>query len=279
MNDINWKGGLFVDCTELNAMLDGLMDDTLSESQRQALEAHGRECPECAEAILRTKQLKALFDEMEPEADVPLQAQARWREAVRGEAQRKGGRRLYRWLSAAAAVLVVGIGVTVTTRGMIGSKSGAPMTAQTNAAEYVAEGEAPLTARMAYVADEEYDMAESAVIEADGGAAEAAAPKSASMSAAGNGLRAPACELNLTVSDVEDACGLIRDLAAEYEAEVETQSMENGSSMLYVRIDAQVAPEFMKALIPIDTGNSKPQVPELSGEGTLLVLLTVNGLP
>ena len=40
MNDINWKGGLFVDCTELNAMLDGLMDDTMSESQRQALEAH-----------------------------------------------------------------------------------------------------------------------------------------------------------------------------------------------------------------------------------------------
>ena len=278
MNDINWKGGLFVDCTELNAMLDGLMDDTLSESQRQALEAHGRECPECAEAILRTKQLKALFDEMEPEADVPLQAQARWREAVRGEAQQKGRRRLYRWLSAAAAVLVVGIGVTVTTRGMIGSKSGAPMTAQTDAVEYAAEGEAPLAARMANVADEEYDMAESAVIEADG-AAEAAAPKSASRLAAGNGLRAPACELNLTVSDVEDACGLIRDLAAEYEAEVETQSMENGSAMLYVRIDAQVAPEFMKALIPIDTGDTKPRVPELSGEGTLLVLLTVNGLP
>ena len=40
-----------MDCTQVNSMLDMLMDDALSDEQRSAMGAHGRECPACAAAI------------------------------------------------------------------------------------------------------------------------------------------------------------------------------------------------------------------------------------
>ena len=76
-----------MDCLQVSEMLDMLMDGALDEGQCQALEAHGRECAQCAAAIRSTLQMKALLDQMEPEADVPLEAQARWRGAVKAEAK------------------------------------------------------------------------------------------------------------------------------------------------------------------------------------------------
>lgn len=108
-----------MNCAELNEMLDRLMDGELTGEQLEAMEAHGRECPECAEAIRSARQLKALFEQEEPEVDVPLQAQAAWRKAVREEARRQRNRRLTRWVASAAAavVVLVGVGVSMSLRG------------------------------------------------------------------------------------------------------------------------------------------------------------------
>ena len=47
-NDFEQKGGLSMTCGEVNGLLDRLMDGELTEEERRAMEAHGRECPECA---------------------------------------------------------------------------------------------------------------------------------------------------------------------------------------------------------------------------------------
>jgi len=117
-------------------MLDRLMDDELTEEERGALRAHGETCQACAGKIRAAMQMKALFEEMEPEVDVPLQAQAAWRAAVRreagqtgqaglagqtgkaGKAGLDGRRRWVRWVGSAAAAVVVlaGVGLALSTR-------------------------------------------------------------------------------------------------------------------------------------------------------------------
>ena len=130
-----------MNCAEVNDLLDLLMDGELSDEQRQAMEAHGRECPECAAAIRSAKQLKALFDQMEPEVDVPLAAQAGWRGAVREASKRQRSRRLTRWVAsaAAAAVVLVGVGLTMNLGG--GPRKGDSLSAAPAALNEVVEAD------------------------------------------------------------------------------------------------------------------------------------------
>ncbi len=153
-------------CEELNGLLDRLMDDELTEDERQAMIAHGAECPDCAEAIRATLQMKALFEEMEPEVDVPLAVQARWRGAVREEAARSKKRRLTRWIGSVAAAVVVLVGVGLAVNGGLAPRNAALQTKTSEAA-----GEAEL-------AEAEYEEAPQVeVIEADGESAVLAAPE------------------------------------------------------------------------------------------------------
>ena len=92
-----------MNCEQVSACLDLLMDGELNDDMRRELDAHGQNCPACAKAIRDTLQLKALLSEMEPEVAVPLSAQAAWRGAVREEAARSKKRRLTRWIGSAAA--------------------------------------------------------------------------------------------------------------------------------------------------------------------------------
>ncbi len=116
-------------CKDVNGMLDRLMDGELTEDERRELEAHGRECPECAAEIRATLEMKALFEETLPEADVPLAAQAKWRGAIREAAKRDRQRKFTRWISSAAAALVVLVGVGVAMRGSLAPKNDAAMPA------------------------------------------------------------------------------------------------------------------------------------------------------
>lgn len=102
-----------MNCEMLNARLDLLMDGELTDDQIREMEAHGRECPKCAEALRQATRLKALLKQMEPEVDVPLAAQAKWRGAVRDAARHSRVKRLYRWIGSAAAAIVVLVGVGV----------------------------------------------------------------------------------------------------------------------------------------------------------------------
>lgn len=326
-------------CEALNSLLDKLMDGELTEDERAAMEAHGAECPECAAQIRATLQMKALFEEMEPEADVPLQAQANWRNAVRAEAAKAKRRKLSRWIGSAAAAVVVLVGVGLAVNGSFSPKqpsAAAPMLAaevdsvsERAAGEYdeapevgliETDGEAALeadagalyeaeeaseaeevtykAAEFAYEADAEYavnDAAMDSAVEADGEMAVAAAEpmEAADMAAeaplltlgesaaseqkcAAVAQQPPACELSIEVQDVAETCGVISDLAEEFEGACDVQSVEGGSANVYVELYGHNAADFLKAVVKLDASGNAPELPDLADEGSLLVLLVVN---
>lgn len=109
-------------CKDVNSLLDRLMDGELTEEERRELEAHGQSCPDCAAEIRATLQMKALFEEASPEADVPLAAQARWRGAIKQAAKADRQRRFTRWIGSAAAAVVVLVGVGLALNGSLAPK-------------------------------------------------------------------------------------------------------------------------------------------------------------
>ena len=269
-----------MDCTQVNGMLDMLMDDALSDEQRSAMEAHGRECPACAAAIRSTLQMKALFAQMEPEIDVPLEAQARWRGAVRQEAKPAKPIRLRRWIAsvAAAAVVLVGVGAALVHREA--PKQSATAYEDSAVVAMPLEERAAEPALASGVASNAMTVdAPGAVVEADGMADEAVAIGDAAMGLAAEsevpGLSAPAFELALRVKDVETACDRIRDLAQEYEAVADVQAAVDGGANIYVEIDAENAGDFLNAVAPMDASGKAVDVPDLAGGGRLLILLVL----
>ncbi len=184
-------------CADVNGLLDRLMDGELTDEERRAMEAHGRECPDCAEAIRATTRMKALFDEMEPEADVPLAAQAKWRGAVREAARQKKRARLIRWVGSAAAAVVVlaGVGLAMNLRGA--PARDAQKSASAQLVEVEAAGEADEAAENAV--DFEAEVPEEAAT--DG--APAAAPMSAQASDAAeeNDAAFEAAPMSIQASD------------------------------------------------------------------------------
>lgn len=331
-------------CEELNGLLDRLMDGELDDEERRAMTAHAAECSECAAAIRATIQMKALFDEMEPEVDVPLPAQAKWRSAIRAEAARTQRRRRTRWIGSAAAAVVVLLGVGLAVNGGLSTRqSGAQMKAEVSQAAEEAEealeadyssaqevdvietdGEsaapmqadsameaAPLSTNAPAPAEAAPEAApiedsmmgmllqgEAAESEAEPQmdmAAESEAEEQPQMDTAAeadyawtNGAyagesyaaavpqRSPAVELVIHVADVKSACVIVAELAADFDATLDVQSVEGGSVNLYVALDAREAEGFLSSVAMLDASESKPELPELPAEGSVLALLVIN---
>lgn len=276
-----------MDCLQVSDMLDLLMDGALDEGQRQTLEAHGRECPACASAIRSTLQMKALFDQMEPEADVPLEAQARWRGAVRAEAKTRKQKRLRRWFASAAAavVLLVGVGLAFRLKGAP-KQDAAPLLGESAAMQIEERAAEPVLASGDAVPRMRSNAVSGAVVEADGVTDEAVAIADSEMDMAvseaayeaeeaASGQRAPACELTLKVDDLAVACDRIRDLAQEYEAVADIQAAGNGGANVFVEIAAENTVDFLNAVASLDASSEVVDVPELTGNGRMLVLLAL----
>jgi len=292
-------------CKDVSAMLDRLLDGELTEEERRELEAHGRECPDCAAEIRSAFQMKALFEDTLPEVDVPLEAQAKWRGAVREAAKQDKKRRITRWIGSAAAAVVVLVGVGVALNGSMAPKQNAaePMAVVQEAAKADAADEASgaeyadEAVNMAPVIEtdgesaEEFDMAAGAYdaksLQSDAMPVEAAeaaeeAPRMFESEAADEApmcaalaQQSPACEYAIQARDVQVACGVIRDLAGEFEGYADVQDVEGGSANVYVELDAGYAGEFLSAVAKLDDGQNPADPPEVSGEGTVLVLLVV----
>ena len=280
-----------MNCDEVNRLLDLLMDGELTDEQRLELERHGRECPECAASIRETMQLKALMADMEPEVDVPLAAQAAWRNAVREEARQGRTRRFRRWAASAAAALVVlvGVGLAMNLRGApkqdatavpeVAAKLAYEAEEADEAAVEAVEAEANSAAYVPEVAyeAEAFDAAESAVVETDGatsGVRVLAGGGAPAMSDA-EARRTPACELSLRVADVDTACQRVLDLVEEYEGAADVQRLEDGGANLYVEVPSANAADLLTAALPLDTSGQEYDLPEFEGEGTTLVLVTL----
>ena len=278
-----------MNCSQVNDLLDQLMDGELSDEQRQAMEAHGRECAECAAAIRSTMQLKALFAEMSPEADVPLAAQAKWRNAVRDASKQGRQRHLRRWIASAAAAAVVLVGVSLAFSQRIAPKQSVDAMPALEAAvgdEAVAiSADGAGEARLASNGVRE-DAVDSAVVEADGVAEEAVAidddsnamaaeEESESVGGAYDGQRAPVFELSLKVDNVDTACARIRELVQEYEGSADVQPVGDTGANIYVEITSDNAIDFLNAVLPLDGSGQTVELPDLSGGGRELLLLVL----
>lgn len=249
-------------CSDVNALLDRLMDDELSDEMRVELDKHASVCPQCAEMINATIEMKEMLSEMHDEADVPLAAQAAWRKAVKQEAVRIKARKVYRKAGtvAAAAVVLVGIGIAVTNGNMAPQKARNDFM-QISAAYDAAEVE------------EAADTTQIAAIESDG-----SGDTAASM---GRMMPAPTAftamnECILCVEDVDETCGYISDLVAEYEGNIEEHRIEDNKANLYITLPTGNVEEFLSASKHLDTSGSAFENVKTGSEDMTTLLLILN---
>ncbi|MBR2699643.1 MAG: hypothetical protein IKE76_13730 [Clostridia bacterium] len=271
-----------MNCTQLDQYLDAMLDGTLTADELKLVEDHCQGCAACAEKLKANRSMMRMFAEMAPEMDVPLLAQARWREAVRNEARRPA-RRYFRLVGGIAAALVVALGATFALRTPAGD--GARMQAvqtdmQTEAAE---NGKRMLDAAPAT----EFEAADEALIEADGAAepvvmaeeAEEAEEVSFAAEAANMPVKAAAApmrEIGMVVEDVSRVCEYARDLAQEYEGDIDIQPFDEDGvacANLYIDLPAANAPEFLEAMRHFDHSGAPADAFDADGQTSLLLVL------
>lgn len=245
-------------CSEINEWLDMLMDDAISDDMQRELDEHGHICPECAKNIRTTKEMKALFAQMNDEVDVPLPAQAKWRKAIRAEAARGRNRRLYRIVGtvAAAFVLMFGIGWGINSDMFVPKQGG-------DGNGLILPVETGITGVGAVV------------VEADGDVA----PAVSSTSRAMNPESAPIHEHYMTVDNLDTACGYICDLVAEYEGTTDEQRFEEGGfakANLYISMPSGNLGDFISAAEHLDISEQQMEELDVSGEETSALLLVLS---
>jgi len=103
-----------MNCEEFRLKLDAWVDGELTPAEMDAVLDHAKACEACMEELKAAQLLKETLAHMDDEISVPLQAQAAWRNAVRAESRRKNARKWTRICSAAAAALVLALGLGIT---------------------------------------------------------------------------------------------------------------------------------------------------------------------
>ena len=235
-----------MNCDQVDRLLDELMDDVISAENLDLLETHCETCPACAEKLNATRDMKRLFSDMAPEVDVPLETQAKWRRAVRAEADKRGMKRFYRLAGGIAAVLVVAFGATFALRSQPAQMQ--PMTYESRGVDQ-----------------------NIAMIETDGAMEE-------SISTAASRAM-PMHEVAMTVADLDRTCEYMADLVSEYEGSMDEQRFdEDGRACanLYIELPAENAAEFLNAASHYDVEDRASAVDiDTSAEERVSVLLVL----
>ena len=107
-----------MNCEQLREQLDAYMDGELSADELRAMEAHAATCEDCKRELEAAKLVREALGALPEEVPVPLNVQARWRNAVRAEAKKRRNRRWLRAGYAVAAALVLALGATAVLRSM-----------------------------------------------------------------------------------------------------------------------------------------------------------------
>lgn len=94
-------------CQRFRELLDGYMDDTLSQEDKQFVKAHTQACETCRQELSLLTEIKAAIGGLDDDIVVPLPAQAAWRSAVRKEIRLKKNKKIIRFIASAAAAVVV----------------------------------------------------------------------------------------------------------------------------------------------------------------------------
>ena len=96
-----------MNCEEARLLLDAFIDGELSQAEMRALMDHVEACEECAREMDAAVLLKDTLAHIDDDVQVPLQAQAAWRNAIRAEAKKKNTKKWMRMAYAAAALVLL----------------------------------------------------------------------------------------------------------------------------------------------------------------------------
>ena len=113
-----------MNCERFRSMLDRYIDSELSEEERSAMEEHTLSCDDCAELLNQALTTATMCAELNEGLTVPLECQAGWRRAVRGEAAQ--AKKTPKWLvwrralsvAAAAVALFFAVGGALNPNGL-----------------------------------------------------------------------------------------------------------------------------------------------------------------
>lgn len=103
-----------MNCDAFRENIDAFIDGGLESAVRHEMEQHAQECAPCMKILKETEMIREMLSEMS-EVDIPLQAQAAWRRAVRAEAKRKP---VHAWMRSAASIAAALVVLVAGTLGM-----------------------------------------------------------------------------------------------------------------------------------------------------------------
>lgn len=204
-------------CTEFDHLLDQYIDGELNEVQRAEIKAHAAKCSECADKLKAAEELRDILSHMDDDISVPLPAQAAWRRAVREEAKRKKMKSFYAAVGAVAAVCVL-------TLGMITMMNERPA-AVPGARRVETDGVNDQTAMVDEAAMRNIDPAQSAEY----------------------------IERTVVAANVGEALGYLKDIAAEYGAEIEREAQTAQGVNVFLQVPGDGAEDFISAVNAIGT--------------------------
>jgi len=105
-----------MNCEEARMLIDAYIDGELTEEEKRALMDHAQACEVCAQELEAAELLRDTLAHLDDDVQVPLEAQAAWRKAVRAEAKKKNAKKWMRMGYAAAAAFVLLLGGTFALR-------------------------------------------------------------------------------------------------------------------------------------------------------------------
>lgn len=221
-------------CEDFRRLLDGFIDNELSDSELNELQAHARECDQCAEEMAAAIAMKDLLSGMDDDIAVPLETQAAWRKAVRAEAAKTKNRRVMRRVYAAAAALVIFVGCGAALK-VAGPQKNVPMADMSISTSDVPLGAFEGSAEAPVFAASETAMEEA--VELTVAADSASVSKSAGFDH----------ERKYIVTDISEALASVSELAEEYGAETVSTETGASSAQIILRVDRADADPLLKA--------------------------------
>jgi hypothetical protein len=199
-------------CSEFDHLLDRYIDGELNEAQREEVRVHAAQCGECSEKLKAAEELRDILSHMDDDISVPLPAQAAWRKAVREEAKRKKMKSLYAAVGAIAAVCVLTFGIST----MMQEKPVEIASVQRVETDGVTEQ----TSMDGVMAARSMEMARSAEY----------------------------VERTVNVENVDEALGYLKDIAAEYGAEIEREAQSAQGVNVFLQVPGDGAEDFICAV-------------------------------
>lgn len=199
-------------CSEFDHLLDRYIDGELNEAQREEVRVHAAQCGECSEKLKAAEELRDILSHMDDDISVPLPAQAAWRKAVREEAKRRKMKSLYAAVGAIAAVCVLTLGIST----MMQEKPVEIASVQRVETDGVTEQ----TSMDGVMAARSMDMARSAEY----------------------------VERTVNVENVDEALGYLKDIAAEYGAEIEREAQSAQGVNVFLQVPGDGAEDFISAV-------------------------------